>query len=713
MQTIKSRMPNTQSSSNDIQDAITREQVRLAARHLPTMQLVSFVVALLLAYSVRAIVPFKNIAAWILLILCIVIGRIIYYVRFNRVRNEQFDADLWKKVYLQMVFTSGVLWGLSAALIFPAGDRGLISMVLLMIAGLSAATTVSHSSLRLAPAAWMTPALLPLAIRCFIEGGEHAYIIGLLTVIYLIALLRLSLNNHETITASIALRFENLKLLGEVRKSEAGYRNLFNSINDAIYILDENGRLLDVNKGAEIMYGSERAVMVGKTPDMLAAPVASVVEDIAAAFRKALEGEPRMMEFSGIRSDRTTFPQEVRFVPATYGGNPVVIAVARDISERKRIEAEQLRTQKIEAIGVLAGGIAHDFNNLLQAAFSYLTVAKRRIDQRDKVLLMLEKAEKALQMSAKLTIQLLTFSKGGKPVKRSIALGPVIENAARFALSGSRSDCRFAVSSGLWTVDADEGQVTQVIHNVVLNADQSMPEGGMITVSARNREQGDGLAAHAPGAGRWIEIVVRDNGCGIPEEDLPRIFEPYFTTKKTGSGLGLASSYSIVKNHGGRIEVFSQVNKGSSFTLWLPAGGTIADSSARSAQPAAIKKGRILIMDDEAVIRDSLGAMLDSLGQEVEYAADGAEAIDRYRAARSAGARFDVVLLDATVRGGMGGEETIRLLKEIDPSVVAVLSSGYSDNALLSNYAQHGFKAFLPKPFTVEDLQAVLGSLMR
>lgn len=705
-------MPNEPSSGKDIQTAIVREQVGLALRHLPLMQLGSFAVALLLAYSVRTVVPFENIAAWLLMILLIVTSRIIYYVRFTRVRNEQFNAVLWKNVYLLLVFVSGISWGLSSVLIFPAGDRGLISMFLLMLAGLSAATTVSHSSLRFAPAAWMTPILLLFAIRCFIEGGENVYIIGILSIIYLIALIGLSLNNHATIISSIALRFENLKLLEEVRESEAGYRNLFSSINDAIYILDENGRLLDVNKGAEAMYGCGRASMLGKSVDMLAAPELSLLADLAAATRKALEGKPQLIEFFGLRSDGTSFPQEVRFVPATYGGNRVVIAVARDISERKRTEAEQLRTQKIEAIGVLAGGIAHDFNNLLQAAFSYLTVAKRKIDQRDKVLLMLEKAEKVLQMSVNLTLQLLTFSKGGKPVKKSIVLASVIENATRFALSGSSSDCRFDISSELWPVDADEGQFTQVIQNIVLNADQAMQGAGIISVLARNRDLGDAPAASVPGLGRWIEIVVRDAGCGIPEEVLPRIFEPYFTTKMTGSGLGLATSYAIVKNHGGMIEVSSVVNKGSSFTIWLPAGKTIPDSPVRSLQPAAIRKGRILLMDDEEAVRDSLGAMLDTLGQEVEYAADGAAAIDCYRKALSAGSTFDVVLLDATVRGGMGGEEAIRLLKEIDASVVAVVSSGYSDNALVSNYAQHGFRAFLPKPFRLEDLQTVLGSLM-
>ena len=384
-------------------------------------------------------------------------------------------CNVWKNVYLQMVFASGILWGLSSVLIFPSGDHGLISMFLLMIAGLAAATTVSHSALRFAPAAWMTPVLLPFVIRCFMEGSQNGYILGTLGILCLIAFVLLSLNNHAMIIKSIAHRFENLKLLGEVRASEEGYRNLFNSINDAIYVLDEKGRLIDANKGAETMYGCERAALLGKTPDILAAPGSTVLTDVATAITKAREGEPQLIEFSGVRSDGTTFPQEVRFVPATHGGNRAVIAVARDISERKRIEAEQLHTQKIEAIGVLAGGIAHDFNNLLQAAFSYVEVAKRKIDHRDKALLMLEKTEKVLQQSVKLTIQLLTFSKGGKPVKKSIALGSVIENATRFALSGSRSDCRFDVSSELWPADADEGQLTQVIHNIVINADQAMP----------------------------------------------------------------------------------------------------------------------------------------------------------------------------------------------------------------------------------------------
>jgi CheY-like chemotaxis protein len=313
----------------------------------------------------------------------------------------------------------------------------------------------------------------------------------------------------------------------------------------------------------------------------------------------------------------------------------------------------------------------------------------------------------------KLTTQLLTFSKGGGPVKRTISLAPVIETSARFALSGSRSYCRFDVGDGLWTVEADDGQIGQVIQNIVLNADQAMPGGGVVTISARNADLRNAPAASVPGPGRWVQIVVQDTGVGIPGEQVPRIFEPYYTTKQTGSGLGLATSYSIVKNHGGLIEVSSIENRGSIFTVWLPAGESVVRPSDRVETPAVLRRGRVLIMDDDEVVRDSVGEMLASLGQEVEFSVDGASAIEKYRAAKKAGSPFSVVILDATIRGGMGGEEAVGLLRKIDPGVVAVISSGYSDEGVMADYASRGFSAFLPKPFSFESLQTVLGALMK
>ena len=468
-----------------VQAAIVREQVHLALKHVPPVQIISLFIALVLAYSVRNVVPRASIVAWVLLVLAVVASRIVYYTRYVRVRETSFDGESWKRSYLLLALASGVIWGLSAFIIFPAGNHGLISLFVLVIASLSAATTVSHSALRYGPTAWMAPALLFYSVRCFIEGGEAATI-GALTIVYFITLFIYSFNHHRTIMDSISLRFENLKLLDEVRKSEASYRNLFDSMSDAIFIFDEAGRILDVNRGAVGMYGRPRDFFIGRTPDALIAAVMNEQPGLSAAISRAFHGDPQLIEIRGVRGDGGAFPQDVHLMPASYGGRTVVLAVARDISERKRVEAELLRTQKLDAVGVLAGGIAHDFNNLLQSVFGYLAVAKRKIDQRDKALLMLEKADSALQMSVKLTTQLLTFSKGGRPAKKTFAPGPVIENAARFSLSGSRSGCGFDLPAELWTVEADDGQIAQVIQNLVLNADQAMPGGGVVTVAAAN-----------------------------------------------------------------------------------------------------------------------------------------------------------------------------------------------------------------------------------
>jgi PAS domain S-box-containing protein len=700
-------------SEKDVQPAIVREQVHLALRHLPTMQITSLIVALILAYAVRNIVSPVKIAAWAVMVFAIVMSRIIYYFRYLRVRNNAFDGTFWTKAYLFLAFVSGVIWGVSAFLIFPASIQAFLFLFVLVIASLSAATTVSHSSLQWGPAAWMVPALLFYAARCFMEGGEIERIISVLIIVYLFTLLSYSFNHHKIITRSIALRFENLKLLEDVRKSEESYRNLFNSMNDAIFLSDDAGRILAVNDGTAAMYGYPRDFFLGKTPEVFSSPQMNDKSAVVAAIQRAFAGEPQSIKFSGMRSDTTIFPQEMRLVQAIYGGRRVVLAVAQDISERKRAEAELLRTQKLEAIGVLAAGIAHDFNNLLQGIFGFLTVAKRKIDDREKALLMLDRAEKALKMSVNLSSQLLAFSKGGQPVVQQIAVSPIIENATRFALSGSRSNYRFVFTDDLWPVKADDGQISQLIQNIVLNAAQAMSEGGVVTVAASNVDMGSSPAGSVPGPGRWVKIAVQDTGVGIPEQNLQRIFEPYFTTKQTGSGLGLATSYSIAKSHGGSVEVSSIENAGSIFTIWLPAGKTTANIPAPPIIPSPLPKGRILVMDDEEVVRDSVGGLLETLGQDVELSADGESAIEKYRAAQAAGSPFTAVILDATVRGGMGGEETIRKLRDMDPSVIAVVSSGYSDDAIVSNYTAHGFKACLPKPFSIENLQAVLSAVMK
>ncbi len=396
------------------------------------------------------------------------------------------------------------------------------------------------------------------------------------------------------------------------------------------------------------------------------------------------------------------------------------VGVIRDISSRKKLEQKQaeferqiFHSRKLEALGTLAGGIAHDFNNLMQGLFGYITLAKLNLAQREeKSHALLEQAEKALQMSINLTSQLLTFSKGGKPLKKKMLIQPVIENSVHFALSGSRTEARMEFAEGLWMVEADEGQIGQVIQNIIINADQAMPLGGTVSITAENiQAPGEGIPERLP-AGDYVIISIQDRGIGIPESCLSKIFDPYFTTKDKGNGLGLATSYSIIQNHGGIIDVQSQMGQGSTFSLYLPA--LYREEQRHQPEATAVpafRKGMILVMDDEQMIRDIVGEMLLALGHEAHFAVHGEEAIDKYRAALASDRRFDAVILDLTIRGGMGGEETLQRLREIDPDIRAIVSSGYADSAAISAYEGYGFRACLAKPYEIESLRNTLQSL--
>ena len=366
----------------------------------------------------------------------------------------------------------------------------------------------------------------------------------------------------------------------------------------------------------------------------------------------------------------------------------------------------------METIGALAAGVAHDFNNLLQGIFGYISMAKMLNDQKGKSLAMLEQAEKALHMSVNLTSQLLTFAKGGRPVKRKMQLEPLIENSVKFALSGSASESHITLDEDLWAVEADEGQMGQVIHNLVLNADQAMPEGGTIEISAKNVRKE--LARYKLlGPGRYVEISIRDSGIGIPEKYLQKIFEPYFTTKEKGSGLGLATSYSIIRNHGGALYVESEVGTGTTFFIYLPAVDIADDIRREPAVVSAAGKGRILLMDDEELVLRIGGEMIKALGHDVDFAKNGQSVVEKYRAAMDSGDPYDIVILDLTIRGGMGGKDTLEQLLGIDKDVKAIVSSGYSDDTVVSEYHRHGFRGSLSKPYKIDALSDTLNMLLR
>jgi CheY-like chemotaxis protein len=311
-----------------------------------------------------------------------------------------------------------------------------------------------------------------------------------------------------------------------------------------------------------------------------------------------------------------------------------------------------------------------------------------------------------------LTMQLLTFAKGGDPVRKAVVLSEIVREAAEFVLHGSKVRCEFEIEADLWPADADKGQIGQVVQNVIINGIQAMPDGGKMRVSLGNALVAAGAVADLA-AGRYLKLCVTDSGVGIKPELLPHIFDPYFTTKAQGSGLGLATVYSIVKKHLGRIEVESQPGQGTTFRIWLPAAhGTPAAAVHPSELPMQLS-GRVLVMDDEEAIRRSAMALLQHVGLEASAVSDGAEALREYSAAQAAGRPFDLVILDLTVPGGMGGQETIEKLRQINPRVRAIVSSGYSRDPVLAQYRAHGFLGMVPKPYDLTELMKVIHAVMQ
>ena len=375
-----------------------------------------------------------------------------------------------------------------------------------------------------------------------------------------------------------------------------------------------------------------------------------------------------------------------------------------EIAQREQTEEELLRARKLESLGVLAGGIAHDFNNFLTVVQGNIQVAKAQLNPDAPAQEFLDQAASACQRAAFLSSQLLTFAKGGAPVRRVASVAKLVTDAVQLARTGSPIGIEVEIAKGLWCAEVDPGQIAQVLHNILLNALQAMPGGGTVEVRAENVI----FPNSADDADPRVRISIRDSGPGISPEVRGRIFDPYFTTKPSGSGLGLATAYAIVVKHGGYISVDSTPGAGTVFTIDLPATFETPQAQTPVATPMQTGTERLLVMDDDEALRILFEAVLTKLGYDVQTARDGAEAIALYEAAKAANRGFDAVLLDLTVMGGMGGVETAAKLKEIDPSSKLIVSSGYSAAPVMSDFAEHGFDAVILKPWTVTEMSEVL-----
>ena len=370
---------------------------------------------------------------------------------------------------------------------------------------------------------------------------------------------------------------------------------------------------------------------------------------------------------------------------------------------RAKIEEEVLRARKLEAVSRLAGGIAHDFNNVLTMVLGNLALVKLSSSLEKETEDRITAAENAILSAKAMTQQLLTFSKGGAPIKKTIEANRFIQEAAEYSARSSKLPCDVSLASPLERIDIDHGQMTQALHQLILNAHHAMPLGGKVRVSGETRTLGPQDDLPLP-HGKYVKIAVSDAGVGIPKNHLPNIFDPYFTTKSDGSGLGLTIAHSIVAKHEGYIRVESKEKVGSTFNIYLPISKNPVSEQTKAPAPEAPPNGRVLVMDDEEMIRNMLRTLLSRFGYDVVVASEGGEAVDAYKKASLSANPFDGVILDLTVRDGMGGREAIEQLLEFDPEVKAIVSSGYSTDPIMSAYQDYGFKGVVSKPYGTEEL---------
>ncbi|MEW5802752.1 MAG: ATP-binding protein [bacterium] len=500
----------------------------------------------------------------------------------------------------------------------------------------------------------------------------------------------------------------------QLSESEERYRILFNRASDAVFVyhlITEviPGQFVEANDTACQMFGYSKEELLQLCILNINGPES--LGDVLSFSERLIIEKHVIFETECLTKAGRRLPVEISAHLFDFKGQPTVLSIVCDITERKRIEQEVQKSQRLESLGVLAGGIAHDFNNLLTAILGNLTLGKIYAQSGKTALTALTAltaAERACQQAKGLTQQLITFSKGGEPIKRAASISKLLRDAVTLILSSSGARCELSLPDNLFWAEVDEGQISQVINNVLINADQAVPSGGLIEVRALNVivRAKDGLPLKD---GKYIKISVKDNGAGIPEKYLQKIFDPYFTTKSGGNGLGLAITHSIIKKHNGCIKVESGTGAGTTFHIYLPASERELFTEEDIAREKVLfGRGKILFMDDQKSIRDTVGEILTYLGYKVEFAEDGFEAISLYKHAKESGQNFDAVILDLSVPEGMGGREAIQKLREIDPEVKAIVTSGYSHDPIMSEYKVYGFHDVVTKPYAIEEISRVL-----
>jgi two-component system, cell cycle sensor histidine kinase and response regulator CckA len=485
-------------------------------------------------------------------------------------------------------------------------------------------------------------------------------------------------------------------------------QSLFDSMRCTLIGVDAAGLITFVNAQAEALSCMSLEALKGSSISELLAAFGVSEQDF---LEQTIQGGDQwQMRRYVTRRQNKQMHLDITIYPFHFGSETGLIIRIDDVTRQVEMEQELFKVEKLKSIGLLAGGIAHDFNNFLAAILGNISLAlfDERLSENTRKVLM--KAEQASASAKELTGQLLTFAKGGEPRKKLTELTRTVCNAANLGVLGDRFSCRFNIPENLWPVEIDQGQIAQVIQNIVLNATQAMQDGAVIDITCANMDSlGEKHLVQLP-PGPYVRITIADSGAGMSAEILSRIFDPYFSTKSEGHGLGLAICYSILRKHNGLIAVESSLGVGTTFFIYLPAlPGEFVESAGESeGGEVVVRPLRILVMDDDQMIREVVGAMLDLLGHQVLFAQDGAEAIKKFQSAQEAGVPIDLVLMDLVIPGGMGGKEAVREILRIRPEAKVIVSSGYSNDPVLANFRDYGFSAAIPKPYQLKELARIV-----
>ena len=755
------------------QDQLSFHQVGQLFSQAPLGIFASLLNGSIVGFLYWDIVSNRNIMIWLVCLITINVGwcGLVYGYRLDPHREGHIRS--WSRRFLTGNMATGMVWGALAIFLYPQMSTPHEVFLAFVIGGMVAGSTGVHSASQGAFLAFSLPAALPIIIRFFYEGSQFHIAMGGMGVLFLTIMVFTMRRNHQIFSASIQLNLENSNLIShlsderdraeelnhalssevqhrqtiekellehreqlealvegqthELRTSEARFRFLAENITDLIWMMSLDGsRFSYMSTSVERLLGyTVKEISVLSLGDVL---TVSSYEKARIVIQEEIVYEQqhpvdlsrfRTVELEHRRKDGSTFWAEIRasFIRDEQGAIIGFVGVTRDVTERKKMDEEKkkletqlLGSQKIEAIGTLAGGIAHDFNNLLTGVLGNISLSKGLLSPEEPSLKFLLEAEHESLRAKDLSQQLLTFAKGGEPIKQLTSLDVLVRNTVEFALSGSSVARQFIYEEPLWPVEADVGQMGQVFQNIVINALQAMPNAGTLMVYWENvmLDQSQDVQRVPLSDGAYTKISFVDNGVGITPEDLSKIFDPYFTTKSSNHGLGLTSVYTIVQKHGGHIMAESQPNHGTSFILFLPAcpqSKVVRPSDSRHKKRG---EGKVLVMDDEESIRVLASEMLKVSGYFFEMAKNGEEAISLYQRAQASQEPFSAVILDLTVPGGLGGKEAMEKLLEIDPQVKAIVSSGYSNDPIMAEYRSFGFQAVMTKPYSLQQLSEVM-----